>query len=180
MFVIENVRQFITKDDGIYLEKVLSELSDYNITYSVVNDNEVGGYTKRERMVLIGSVKEMPKVVIPNVVLSSKKVTRDALSKVTSDWYNYEDVTKASDSTKKKMAQVRQGHNYKDIKEMAHLNRHSNVYRRLSYDEPACTITNWRKVNLMPPEGNRILSVSEAAALMGLNKDFRFFGSLNV
>ena len=179
MFVIENVRQFITKENGRYLEKVLSELSDYNITYSVVNDNEVGGYTKRERMVLIGSVKEMPKVVIPNVELSSKKVTRDALSKVTPDWFNYEDVTKASDSTKKKMAQVRQGYNYKDIKEMSRLNRHSNVYRRLSYDEPACTITNWRKVNLMPPEGNRILSVSEAAALMGLNKDFRFFGSLN-
>ena len=31
----------------------------------------------------------------------------------------------------------------------------------------------------MPPVGNRILSVAEAAALMGLNKEFQFFGSLN-
>lgn len=31
---------------------------------------------------------------------------------------------------------------------------------------------------MMPPVGNRILSVAEAAALMGLEKDFIFSGSL--
>ena len=77
------------------------------------------------------------------------------------------------------MKMVKPGHNYKDIPEMADLDRHSNVYRRLSADEPSVTITNWRKVNLMPPIGNRILSVAEASAIMGLGKDFRFFGSLN-
>ncbi len=180
MFVIENVRQFITKENGKYLEKVLSELSaDYNITYSVVNDLEVGGYSKRERMILVGSCKEMDKVVIPNVELSSYKTVGDALKKVDSSWFNYNDITKASEETKKKMAQVRPGHNYKDIEEMKDLDRHSNVYRRLSADEPSVTITNWRKVNLMPPEGNRILSVSEAAALMGLDKNFKFYGSIN-
>ncbi len=179
MFVIENVRQFITKENGKYLQKVLSELSDYNITYSVVCDNEVGGYTKRERMILIGSSKEVGKVIIPDVILSDKKTTGDALRKVTSDWYNYNDITKPSASAVAKMSQVRPGHNYKDIPEMAHLNRHSNVYRRLAEDEPAITIVNWRKINLMPPVGNRILSVAEAAALMGLNKEFKFLGSLN-
>lgn len=39
MFLIENVEQFITKEKGKYLERVLTELSDnYNVTYSVVND----------------------------------------------------------------------------------------------------------------------------------------------
>ena len=180
MFVIENVRQFLTKENGRYLEKVLTELSgDYNITYSVVNDVEVGGYSKRERMVLIGSCKAMGKVIIPDVELASHKTVGDALKKVTPDWFNYEDVTKASADTIRKMSQVRPGYNYKDIAEMAHLDRHSNVYRRLSLDEPSVTITNWRKVNLMPPVGNRILSVSEAAALMGLDKSFKFLGSLN-
>ncbi|MBQ9303323.1 DNA cytosine methyltransferase [Butyrivibrio sp.] len=180
MFVIENVRQFITKENGKYLDKVFSELSsDYNITYSVVNDVEVGGYSKRERMVLIGSCKAMGKVIIPNVELARHKTVGNALKKVTSDWFNYNDITKASEETKKKMVQVRPGHNYKDIAEMTHLDRHSNVYRRLSADEPSVTITNWRKVNLMPPVGNRILSVSEAAAIMGLDKNFKFFGSIN-
>lgn len=180
VFCIENVRQFITKENGKYLEKVLSELSsDYNITYSVVNDVEVGGYSKRERMILIGSVKEMGEIIIPHVELTKEKTVGEALKKVTSDWFNYSDITTPSADTVRKMAQVRPGHNYKDIKEMSHLDRHSNVYRRLAEDEPAVTITNWRKVNLMPPKGNRILSVAEAAAIMGLDKNFKFFGSLN-
>ena len=180
MFVVENVRQFLTKENGKYLEKVLTELSGgYNITYSIVNDHEVGGYSKRERMVLIGSIKAMGNIIIPNVELSSHKTVGDALKKVTSQWFNYNDITRASEETKKKMAQVRPGHNYRDIAEMAHLDRHSNVYRRLSADEPSVTITNWRKVNLMPPTGNRILSVAEAAAIMGLDKSFKFLGTIN-
>ena len=180
MFVIENVRQFITKEGGKYLQRVLTELGDiYNITYSVVNDNDVGGYSKRERMILIGSIKGMDKIIIPNVELSHKKVCGDALKKVTPDWYHYNDVTNASADTKRKMSYVRPGHNYKDIPEMKDLDRHSSVYRRLAYDEPAITITNWRKTCVMPPEGNRILSVAEAAAIMGVKKNFRFFGSLN-
>lgn len=180
MFLIENVEQFITKEKGKYLERVLTALSDdYNITYSVVNDWEVGGYSKRKRMLLIGSIKAMGKIIIPDVCLTSKKVVKDALKKVTSEWFNYNDITKASAETKAKMAQVPQGGNYKYIKGMEHLDRHSNVYRRLDENEPSVTITNWRKVNLTHPTENRILSVSEAAAIMGLDKDFKFYGSIN-
>ena len=179
VFVIENVRQFLTKENGRYLNKVLDELPEYNVTYSVVNDHDVGGYTTRERMVLIGTAKDVPKIMIPNVEIVNKGTVRQALAKVTPDWYNYNDVTKPSAETARKMSFVRPGHNYKDIPEMASLDRHSNVYRRLAWDEPACTITNWRKVCMMPPEGNRILSVSEAASMMGLDKSFRLLGSLN-
>ena len=180
MFCVENVRQFLTKENGRYLERVLSALSgDYNITYSVVRDEDVGGYSKRDRMILIGSQKRMGKIVIPDVELARHRTAGDALRKVTADWFNYSDVTKASAATQAKMAQVRPGHNYKDIEEMKHLDRHSNVYRRLAENEPSPTITNWRKVCLMPPTGNRILSVAEAAAIMGLGKGFKFLGSLD-
>lgn len=180
MFLVENVPQFVTKEQGKYLQKVLAELSDdYTITYSIVNDWELGGYSKRKRMILFGSVKAMGKIVIPDVELISKKTVRDALIKVTPDWYNYNDVTKPSPSTVAKMAQVPQGGNYKNIKEMANLDRHSSVYRRLAWDKPSVTITNWRKVNLTHPSENRILSVAEAAAIMGLDKRFKFFGSIN-
>ena len=180
MFVIENVPQFITKEKGKYLQKVISELSnDYYISYSVVNDHELGGYSTRKRMILFGSKKAVGHICIPDIEISSLKTTRDALNKVNSDWFNYNDITKASDETKEKMKHVRPGHNYKDIPSMRHLDRHSNVYRRLDYDKPACTLTNWRKVNLMPPEENRILSVAEASAIMGLDKTFKFLGTLN-
>lgn len=179
VFCIENVPQFLTKENGLYLEKVLTELSEYNISYSVVSDLEVGGYSMRKRMVLIGCVKEMGKISIPDVVLSKTRTCGEALKKVTTEWFNYNDVTTAKEDTKRKMAFVRPGHNYKDIPEMEHLDRHSNVYRRLASDEPSVTITNWRKVNLMPPIGNRILTVSEAASIMGLDKTFQFYGSLD-
>ena len=180
MFLIENVQQFITKEHGKYLQRVITGLSDeYNITYSVVNDWEVGGYSTRKRMILIGSIKAIGKVIIPDVEIINKKVVKDALSKVTSDWFNYSDITKASAETQTKMAQVPQGGNYRYIKGMENLDRHSNVYRRLDENKPSVTITNWRKVNLTHPTENRILSVSEAAAIMGLDKKFRFFGSIN-
>ena len=180
MFLVENVEQFLTKEKGKYLQRVIENLSeDYNITYSVVNDWELGGYSKRKRMLLIGSVKAMGKVIIPDVELASKRVVKDALKKVTSEWYNYSDITKASEQTKQKMAQVPQGGNYKNIAGMENLDRHSNFYRRLSLDKPSVTITNWRKVNLTHPIENRILSVSEAAAIMGLDRNFKFFGTIN-
>ncbi len=180
IFVIENVPQFITKESGKYLSKVLEGLSnDYNITYSVLNDWDLGGYSIRKRMILIGSVKAMGKLIIPNVELFSKRTVKDALKKVTPDWLNYEDITVGRPDTIRKMSMVRPGHNYKDIPELASLNRHSDVYRRLHPDEPSVALVNWRKINLMPPVGNRILSVSEAAAIMGLDKYFKFFGKLN-
>ncbi len=179
MFVIENVPEFITKEKGLYIEKVLTGLSDYNVTYSVINDHEVGGYSTRKRMALVGCIKPMGKIIIPKVELTTKHTAGDALKKVDSTWFNYEDISESRPDTVRKMSYVQPGHNYKDIPEMAHLDRHSNVYKRLSYDEPSVTITNWRKVCLMPPEGNRILSVAEAAAIMGLDKFFCFYGDLD-
>ena len=176
MFLIENVSGFITAENGRYLEKVLSELSDYHITYSVVNDADVGGYSTRKRMILIGSCREVGSVVIPDIEISHKKTVREAFEKVNSEWYNYSDVSKPNGETMYKMSMVKPGHNYTDIPDMKGLVRHSNVYRRLEWDKPSVTLTNWRKVCLMPPEGNRVLSVSEAAAIMGLDKDFKVLG----
>ena len=181
MFVIENTPEFLTKEKGKYLQMVLDGLSEYNITYSLVTDSEVGGYTNRKRMILVGSSKEVGKVLIPNVELTSKKTVRDAFSKITPDWFNFSDITKSKDDTQRSMSYVRPGHNYKDIPASVQefgKSTQSNTYRRLSWDEPACTILNWRKARIMPPEGNRVLSVAEAAALQGLDNNFKFYGPL--
>lgn len=177
LFVIENVPQFITKEGGRYLSKVIEGLPDYSITYQIVSDFAHGGYTTRKRMILIGS--RIGRVLIPDVELKVHRVSGDALKNVDDTWFNAKDITKPSEETKRKMSFVRPGHNYKDIPEMKTLERHSDTYYRLDPDKPAPTIVNWRKVNMMPPVGNRILSVAEVAALMGLPKSFRLFGSLN-
>ena len=78
------------------------------------------------------------------------------------------------------MSYIPQGGNWKDIPEELHKfkkSTHSNTYRRLSWNEPSPTITNWRKTNLLHPEENRILTVSEASAIMGLDKDFKVMGN---
>ena len=167
VFVIENVPQFLTKEQGKYLEKVITGLSEYEISYQVVCDWELGGYTMRKRMILVGS--RIGKITSPDVYLTTKHTAGDALRKVTPDWYGFEEYSKAKPKTIEKMKQVRPGHNYKDIREMAHLDRHSDTYYRLSMEKPAITLVNWRKVNTMPPVGNRILYIAEAASLTGLN-----------
>ena len=43
-------------------------------------------------------------------------------------------------------------------------------------DKLSPTLTNWRKTVLTHPTENRILTVSEAAAIMGLDKDFPIYG----
>jgi len=178
VFCLENVPQILNREDGFYLNLILNGLSEYQITCKVIDDSEVGGYTKRKRAIIIGSL--IGEIVLPDVKLEIKKTVYDALSKVDPSWFNYEDITNSSESTKAIMHLVPPGGNFRCIPESLHRfgpSTQSNTYRRLAWDEVSPTIINWRKCCMMPPEGDRILSVSEAAALMGLDKDFHILGS---
>ena len=179
VFVIENVPQLLTKSEGKYIKRVLNELgNDYEITCAVVDDSKVGGYTKRKRAIVIGS--RVGKIELDLSKPIEVKTVRDALSKVDASWYNYEDVTKPKPETVLKMSYVPQGGNWKDIPEEIHKfgpSTQSNTYRRLAWNEVSPTIINWRKSLMMHPEENRILTVAEAAALMGLDKDFPIYGN---
>jgi DNA (cytosine-5)-methyltransferase 1 len=57
-------------------------------------------------------------------------------------------------------------------------NCHRWLYRRLLPDEPAVTISNFRKNMLIHPWEHRTLSVREAARLQGIPDSFIFFGNL--
>ena len=177
VFVIENVPQFYTKDNGMYIGRVFEKLSDYAITCTTIVDSDVGGFTTRKRAVVIGS--KVGKIVLPSKTIHTVKTVRDALSKVDVDWFNYNDVTMPGEQTEKAMSYVPQGGNWRDIPEHIHKfgpHTQSNIYRRLKWDGLSPTIVNWRKCNLIHPEKNRILNVSEAAALMGMDKKFHIFG----
>ena len=178
VFVIENVPQFMTKENGLYFRKVTENLKGYEITASVINDSNVGGYTMRNRAIVIGS--RIGKIDLPDATFVTVKTVKDALRHVDATWFNYNDVSVPRKDTELAMSFVKPGHNWKDIPPEIHSfdkNTHSDRFRRLSWDETAPTIVNWRKICMMPPEGNRILNVSEAAALMGLDKRFHVLGS---
>lgn len=178
VFVIENVPQLLTKDHGMYINKVFDSLSEYEITTKVVCDLSVGGYTTRKRAIVIGS--RIGEIKLPDAAFTTIKTVRDALKNVDSTWFNWNDVTLPRESTRVTMSYVPQGGNWKDVPPEIHKfgpATHSDIYQRLAWDQPSPTLVNWRKINLTHPEENRILNVSEAAALMGLPKEFKVFGS---
>lgn len=174
VFVIENVPQFLTKENSKFLKKILTELSEYEITYQIITDCQVGGYTYRKRMILIGS--RIGRIELPNMTVLPYKTVKDALDRVDPTWAHFDDVVNSSEDTIRKIKMVPQGGNYKDIPELAHEEHHSSIYRRLKNDEPAITITNFRKSCILHPTENRIISTAEASSLMGLDGKFVFQG----
>ena len=76
------------------------------------------------------------------------------------------------------------GGNWRDIREMmsnySQLERtHSNIYRRLEWDEPSITIGHYRKSMVIHPEQHRGLSLREAGRLQSFPDWFRFSGTVD-
>jgi DNA (cytosine-5)-methyltransferase 1 len=58
-------------------------------------------------------------------------------------------------------------------------NMHSNIYRRLVWEDVSCTITHVRKTVLIHPLQDRLISIREAARLQSFPDWFRFSGSIS-
>ena len=182
VFAIENVPEVLTACDGSYYAAVQekAESFGYELVPSIVQDWKVGGYTTRKRAVIVGSRIGKPSLSSIGLVHGMHNAG-DALGKVDPTWANYGDISTSSEMTRKRMSFVPQGGNYTSIPEEYRTeskNRHSCTYRRLAWNEPAPTITNWRKPPLIHPLEDRTLTVAEAKALQGLPKDFRVCGTL--
>lgn len=184
VFLIENVPGLLSNKDGHYTRMLEEKLPEYEIASAVVSDCDLGGYTTRRRAIVIGSRIGQP--VIPQLRMFPFKTAGDALKKVDHTWLNAADITKSNDLVTKKISMVPEGGNWRDLpEEFWTKSVHSNMYRRLDRRKPSVAIANWRKYLLSPPkwddsgDWNRILSVSEAAALQGFHKDFVFYGSMN-
>ena len=182
VFAIENVPEVLTACDGSYYAAVQekAESFGYELVPSIVQDWKVGGYTTRKRAVIVGRRIGKPSLSSIGLVHGMHNAG-DALGKVDPTWANYGDISTSSEMTRKRMSFVPQGGNYTSIPEEYRTeskNRHSCTYRRLAWNEPAPTITNWRKPPLIHPLEDRTLTVAEAKALQGLPKDFRVCGTL--
>ena len=181
VFVIENAPQMLTMKDGFYINRVIEQLSGrYEMSTQVIKDCDVGGFTTRKRMFAIGS--RIGKISLPDIHILPMKTVGDAFSLLDDTWPNISDISKNSDKVIECMSYVRPGHNWRDIPDSVQKfapNKHASVYHRLAMDEQSPTIVNYRKTCMIHPAENRGLSVSEASALMGLDKKFRFVGKLS-
>ena len=184
VFAIENVPEVLSACDGAYFRAVCDSAADagYELKAEVVRDCDLGGYTTRKRVIILGSAFGETRFAAKPIV--AMKTAGDALRQVTPEWANYGDVTVPRPETRERMSYVPQGGNYKDIPERLWTessktpNRHSCTYHRLALNEPSPTIVNWRKPPLIHPTKDRTLTVAEAKALHGLPGDFKVCGSL--
>lgn len=180
-FMMENVPQVITSNKGEYMRSLKEKLSNFDIKYLILQDNECGGYTTRKRAFIFGS--RIGEISL-NYVKKVGKTVGDALRKVNSRWFNFNDITNPNTETKKRMSCIPQGGNWMDLPGNLYLpsfklgKTHSNTYRRLELNKPSVTLCNYRKCNIIHPIEDRGLSVAEASAISGFDEKFKFIGTL--
>lgn len=93
--------------------------------------------------------------------------------------------TRHSKKVLKRLKHIPPGGNWKDIplqllddyKDVTRT--HSSVYKRLSPEEPAITISNFRKSMILHPFQDRIISVREAARIQSFPDKYFFYGTIN-
>lgn len=180
VFIMENVPQVLTAGGGLFLREIIEELSDFEVSYGVLDAADYGAPQRRKRAILIGG-KKIGRIDLPTPTTTSESyaTVRQAFAGLRPDTPNQRDVSQPSAITATRMSYVPEGGNIWDIPE--HLrprSTHSDVYKRLAWDEPSITIVNPRKALLTHPKENRVLSVRECARLQGVPDDFTFHGSL--
>lgn len=182
IFVIENVPQILTAGKGQFLKEIKDELEDFHITHGVLNSIDFGDSQDRLRAFLIGS--KIGPIPLPKPIVETPRTVYDAFEGLTTAIPNQEDYSTSKKGTIERMKCIPQGGNWRDLpdklktRSMFKGSTQSNIYRRLKWDEPSCTIVNPRKCLLTHPEEHRILSVRECARLFSIPDDFVFKGSL--
>lgn len=183
MFIIEQVPDVLKIGAGIFIRDLKQELGSlYSIAYRVIDAADCGTAQHRERAIFIGS--RLGEINIPEIKAERYKTVKEALTGITEDLFNQLDITENKPETVIRMSYVKPGENWRSIPPELRTKRmgestHSNVYRRLDPHKPSCTITNFRKTNLIHPYENRGLSVREAARLMDIPDLYCFIGSLS-
>lgn len=179
IFVIENVPRILTAGDGQFLNEIIDELSDFEISYGVVCSADMGSPQMRDRAIIIGS--KLGKIDLPKPIVSKSNyaTVREAFQGLNSQIPNQLDYSIPKAETLERIKHVPQGGNVFDIPiEIRPKGQHSDCYKRLEWDKPSITIVNPRKAMLLHPEEHRILSVRECARLFGVSDNFVFRGLL--
>lgn len=200
VFVIENVKEILTKDKGFaknHIIEITEELG-YTVNVEILNASDYGVPQFRRRAVFVGIKKELGvRFDFANMKKVKDKVTvYDAIGDICYPERNIENefLRYAHDCDSllnhnpktpnakvvERISYVPQGGNWKDVP--AYLwdtqrdNRHSSAYKRLSFDEPSITIDTGH-MNYFHPVLNRIPTVRESARLQSFPDSFEFCGN---
>ena len=177
VFVMENVKGIITMQHGKIFNSILKTFSDseslggisYDVHYKIIRAIDFGVPQKRERIVIIGTLKKDLKLDKAEIFAQyphyfDKVTVRDAIGNlpevsesgnvrnpnpqtnyqrylsVESDLLSNHNKTRHSDIAVSRMSKVANGANFTSLDEKIN-SVHSGSYGRLCWDEPAATIT---------------------------------------
>lgn len=175
--VLENVPQLITKGK-VFLEEVMQELKDFDVTVNLLNAADFGSAQERKRALVIAS--KVGPITITPPKFAIRKTVRQAFEGLTDSTPNQMDYSKAKEDTLKKMKYIKPGQNFEAIPiEIRPKSQQSNMFRRLEWDDTSCTIVNVRKAQILHPEKNRILTIRECCRLFDLPDTYRLYGKLD-
>lgn len=200
VFVIENVKEILTKDNGFAKNRIIeiTEELGYSVNVEVLNASEYGVPQVRRRAIFVGIASDLGcKFDFNNLTKVSKPVTvYEAIgdicypdqniknkfldyAKDTDVLYNH-NPKKPNDKVIERMKYVPQGGNWKDVPpelwDTQRDNRHSSAYKRLSFNEPSITIDTGH-MNYFHPIFHRVPTVRESARLQSFPDSFIFCGN---
>lgn len=200
-FVIENVRQILTKDNGYARDRIIqiTEELGYNVTFDVLLASEYGVPQDRRRAIFVGIRKDLNCTFNFDELDRTKHIVTvyDAIGDIcypdrdiTNEFLKYARNNRGvllnhnpkfpNAIVQYRISYVPQGGNWKDVPpelwETQRDNRHSSAYKRLSFSEPSITIDTGH-MNYFHPVLNRIPTVRESARLQSFPDNFEFCGN---
>ncbi|KKL72381.1 hypothetical protein LCGC14_2085480 [marine sediment metagenome] len=161
VFVFENVIGLAK-----WAETAIFELKGYKITKNIINSENFGIAQSRKRKIFIGSKKRT--IEIKNPLIKSVKTVREVFNSIKDNWgfanHSKSTIEKFSKITSNSWISVSEKSNYEGV-------------IRLTWDNPACAITNIKKAQILHPEENRVISIAEALGLQDFPNWYIPFGS---
>jgi len=204
IFVMENVPNILTIGDGIIKEAILKDFSrlGYNVSYKVLTASDYGTPQNRRRAFFVGTKENIDAFEFPSPTTLKKVTTEEALSDLpenslkdgsaypnpplskfqtkirqgSSGVYNHQ-ITEHNPETKRIIAMVPDGGNYKDLpKSMWDIRKVHIAWTRMNSQKPCFTIDTGHRHHFHY-KWNRIPTARESARIQSFPDDFIFLCS---
>ena len=201
-FVMENVPNILSIGDGVIKDSIIKDFSDlgYEVAYKVLMASDYGVPQNRRRAIFVGLSREN-KFKFPNPTAKSAVTSKEAISdlpdftvddgenypispnteyqkvmrKKAHGLYNHR-ITIHTEQTKRIIAMVPDGGNYKDLPvELQQTRKVHIAWTRLNSAKPSFTIDCGHNHHFHY-EYNRVPTVRESARLQSFPDDFIFIG----
>jgi DNA (cytosine-5)-methyltransferase 1 len=188
VILAENVRGLKTHNNGKTLETILKSFNDigYNVQYKILNSNHYDVAQKRERMVIIGTRKDLPNIYMYPKPLHNMLVLQDALKNVPLSIG-----VKYPENKRKILDLVPPGGCWRHLPEKIAKEYMAGSYflgggktgiaRRIAWDEPSLTLTcspAQKQTERCHPDETRPFTVREYARIQSFPDNWKFCGSM--